>query len=656
NDTYYKYNMQESSYEWSTKDNELIVDLVPYQLIYISYKENDDPSLDDDETILVGVFRNEDEEIDDIEIEFDNDMLDVEVFVAIYLRHGDEEIYIHIEPAIDIPEDIYEEETISLTPIVPMKEDGKLIQSTLNMRKMMNKLNVSADDFEEALTDTDDDGEPLIDNAYLINGLPLRNPYEVRVGDYTPTEAESLSTGLLQVLRRNDLSETGNRYPGQDKSEVTSYTVTEEIAEEWYQDHLKEQTYLARGLFRTFGYYAGAYNAEAEDKMSLFYMNDEIKDGEFSALRQEEEEEEEEDNGVSHEDLINEASSYSGGFFSKRVTDTGGVSFSMEKLSMSYNFDISITTYEGTVRGEEGVTNKREQGYFHFSGTTISKKDDEGDRTNTQTEDSEGFDQLVLRVQKNKNEYQEMIITNYQQNFQISGKGFRNTLGSPADEHRIIIPYHVFRDIKFNEYVTIHEHSFALLAYAIKTVTIKWYERFAGIIIAGIICVATGGAGCGIAAFIIKAIVSIIITLVLEKLMEMIDSDILKLILQIVVLLVNMYMNGFDFEMLTVENYLQLATQVSSMALNAYSVHLAKEEAEKKKEEDAEERIEDRVGEYDSAMTLYPKADMSAHFSSAEMNSPEVLYRNLLGENLYNFDQFYDVDSQIELRKQVVPG
>ena len=338
-----------------------------------------------------------------------------------------------------------------------------------------------------------------------------------------------------------------------------------------------------------------------------------------------------------------------------RISIRGGSLFSIDELSMNYAFDIKIETISGTVRGEEGITDKRSQGYFHFSGTEISKKDDEGDRSYTETSDSDGSDKLIIRVQKNETEYQEMTITNYANVFAISGYGFRNTLGSPIAEHRILLPYDITDKLRFSEYVTVYEHSFTLLAYAIKTVVVKWYQRFMGVIIGAIMCL-MGPAGCAIGALLIQVVVAIAVTLLLEKLMEMIDSEILKLILQIIVALVQMYMGGFDFEMLTVENYLKLANQVSSMALNAYSVHMAKEEALRKREEEADERIGERTSEYESAMTLYPKADMSAHYSAEEMNSPETLYRELLGDNLYNFDQFYDVDSQIELRKQVVPG
>jgi len=653
NDIYFTYRMQESDYDWVTKTNELIVDLVPYKLEYISYKENDDPNIDDDETILVGTFVNADEEIEDIYIEFSNDVLDLKIFVVLYFRLNVDDFFIYIEDVDTIPEDIYFEEELSLTPIVPLKERGKIIPTTMNLRRMMNKLNVSSRDFEESLTERDDDGEPLIDNAYLVNGIPLRNPYEVRVGSYSPSEAEALSTGLLQILTKKGLSYTSDK-------NKTSYEVTEEVAEKWYQDHLKEQNYLARALFRTFGYYANAYDSEPVARKTIFYMGDEIIDGDFDATIDDRLIEPEcEEGDIECEEAMAADPDYvppSSRFFSPRSSSVGGVSFAMSKLDMSYNFDMSVKTYEGTVRGDEGVTNKREQGYLHFSGTLISVKDDEGDRTKTVTEDSEGFDKLVIRVQKNPTQYQEMIIINYQQKFNISGHGFKNKLGSPMGEHRIILPYHVLKDVKFNEYVTLYEHSFSLLAYAVKTVTIKWYERFIGVLIAIVVCIGSWGAGCGWAALIIKIVVSIAITLVLEKIAEMIDSDILKLILQMVIMLMQMYMGGFDFEMLTVENYLQLATQVSSMALNAYSIHIAKEEAMRKKEEEADERIGDRIEDYQSAMTLYPKADMSAHFSFMDVNGPETLYHNLLGENLYNFDQFYDIDSQIELRKQVVSG
>ncbi len=609
-----RFQLQLGTDPWSNKSSILTVGAIEYELTEVSYLENDDPFLPDDQTKIIGTFVNiiDDEDIYVMEIE--NNSLNINTMSVFYFHvlnpTDDDEWYIYLEEFATVPNSLFTNEDMVLTPIVALKEDNIIIGESLETKKMMNKLNVDGDDFQEMLENED------IDNAYLLQGLPLKNPYEIRVGFYTTTEAEALPTQLIQKMIK--YGETN--LPG-----GVSYNVTQELADEWYNDHLREQAYIARALFKSFAYYGGLITPGCTmPKMS--YVGDCVDDMSCT-----------DDNPFD-------------------IFGCKTVSFTDSALQMAYTFNISVKTHEGTVRGS-GITDRRSQGDLHFSGKVITVKDDEGDRSEYHTSDSEGYDKLVIKVQKNETQYQEMIITGYNNTFMISGRTFDNTLGSPQQEHRLLLPYFVTQDIRFVEYVTIYEHSFIVLAYAIEVVTIKWYKRFAGVFIAFALGIFTGGA---LIPALINLAIGMVVTVVVENIMEMIDSEILQFLVQVGIMLISAGMNGFDFTQLTAENYLRLADQVSSLALNSYSAHVAKEKAleerAKEREEQSEENITDKMENLESAMTVFPKADMGAHYSSTELNSPEALYSELLGDNLYNFEQFFNIDIQIETRKQVVTG
>ena len=144
----------------------------------------------------------------------------------------------------------------------------------------------------------------------------------------------------------------------------------------------------------------------------------------------------------------------------KYVSEASGsvVNLNMSQLNMSYRFNVDITTIPGELN--EGVDHKNRPIYAVSAITG-----------------SGGAAELVIKYQEIPGEYQEMTVTNYSQNFMISGHSFIAHLDSDPEEGRLIIPLDVLNDLRFRDYVSVHEHAFTLIAYAIETTTIKWYQH-----------------------------------------------------------------------------------------------------------------------------------------------------------------------------------
>lgn len=666
-----RYYLQRDGYDWTNSTNTLIHEGITYTLSYTSYKENDNPFLPDDTSIVVATFV--DSSDNELVLEFENAFGNNIVFTVTYSIIGSTDFYIYMAENTEELQYMYDTNFILMTPIITLKQDGKIVPEETDLRRMMNKLNISFSDFKESLEETDQDGEPLIDNAYIMNGLPLRNPYVYKPGLYSALDAERFPAALLIKMNKSKNSEEYIEYANWLISESTldfgevnssfyniynSFTgaITQEqiddgyllipsVADSWYNEHVREQAYLARGLFRTFARYSDLYDDECTDKMTTRYLGNCVKD---TLVLDEEGQPALDELG----NVINE----------KQISNT----FTIEKLDMSYTYDVQVETFEGTVRPE--ISDRKSQGDIIYSGKLLSVKDDDGKRTTTYTSDFDPpadpeeeqkvyvEDVLTIKVQINETQYQVMTITNYSQRFTISGRIFNNTLSSPVEEHRIALPYEILDEPRFTEYVTLYEHSFVMLAYAIKVVKIKWYERFAGIIIGALVCIFSGGAGCSLVSFVVSTIVGIAVSYVISIILEMVDSEILQLILGMAVSLAMMYLGGTDLSTLTAENYLKIATEISGKIYMNYQAEQAKIDAEIERIKQAEENIDEKIGMIDEANTLMPKAYMGAHFSSMDMYSPDAFYYQAYGETLFNFDHFYNVDAQIELRKQVTSG
>jgi len=517
-----------------------------------------------------------------------------------------ENIVYYLEEQENLPDDLIDTitEDVYMTPIITLKEDGELIQETANSKKMLSKLNISASDFHKTLSDTDDDGEPVIDNAYIITGLSTRNPYIVQAKGYDPKQAEDLPIKLIDMLMKEGLSEGS----GAD----TSYTVTEEIAEKFHKKYMKEEAYLARALFKTFAYYADNFDLSYTDKkLNPHYLGYCVND-------------------IDEQDIV---------FTSKTA------------IEQQYTFDIKVETFEGKVRPEEDI---KKQGTF-----SVVEKDninvyDDWREAFANTFTSNG-DVLTIKVQIAENLYQVMTISNYTCTFTISGHRFTLYLRDNKNEHRLVLPYFVLYKLRFNEFVTVYEHSLCLISYAIKTIVVDWYVRFIGVILTIVSCL-LGPAGCAVGQLIIDIVVSIVTTIVVEVIMEALQGTVLGLIFQIGLAIFQI--SGGSWAAFTAnftENFLKLAIQTSQIVGGFVEQKHMQEKAEREALKSSEEQIEERLDNLDGSTLIRP-TDKSVEYSFIDSKSPDAIIANMLGASLYNYDQFYGISEVLDRKVNVVSG
>jgi len=641
------YHLQNSGSSWSNRDK--ILDGNRH-LDYTSFKENGDPWEPNHHLHVVGRFTPVGGGAM-TSIEITNLYGSNAVFKVQYKRTGAEETewFLHLAYASSVPQGTTTTGALTLTPIIPLKEQGVVVPETKGMKKMLRKLNVDADAFEEMLYETDEQGEASIDNAYLMSALPMINPYEIFPKVYVGKEAEALPYALLKEAETQQINPYGvSGHTEGLTQEVNIYTITPKMSEDWYMDHLREQAYLARALFKTFAYYCGEFSPECEDIKNTGprYLGKCVNDFEGSVGPGKPPLED----GFSLHDLADRASNY------------GGFEVHKGSMSMIYNFSVSVKTYGGRVRPD--IKDKRSQGSFRYTGPMQTAKDKDGEREiyYMWTEEGSNIAELRIQVQIDETSYQEMVVTDYSNFIVVHGIAGSVTpaisvgMPFPAQENRLIIPYFVLYGVRFTEFVTVYEHSLCLMAYAQKVVVVKFWKKIIGVIIAAVICYFSSGTGCTFGVFIYQLIVGYLIGMLIQHIISMIDSEILKFVVQIIGWLIQLWMGGFDFSAMTTEVWLKLAVQVGTMAVKAYEAHEIKAAAGAEADRQAQERIEEKMSYGDSMMSVSPALDMSAHYSFTENISADAYINEALGSKLYNYDQYYDVDGEYELRKNVKSG
>ena len=312
------------------------------------------------------------------------------------------------------------------------------------------------------------------------------------------------------------------------------------------------------------------------------------------------------------------------------------VNLSMAELNMSYGFGVQISTIPGDMN--EGVDHKNRQLY---AVSTIT---------------GTGFNsQLTIKYQSVPGEYNLMVVSEYYQRFTISGHIYDAFFDSPPEEGRLIIPLEVLNDLSFRDYVPVHEHSFSLVAYAIETTVIKWYERVIGFVIGIILGVIFGPAGLTIWQLVVNAVVNAVIALGISLVLAAIDNPWITAIVGIIMVLYGQ-LGSLDLSALTFDNFLPVANSVIDGASGIYA-DMVKEELEALAKEAEEQAKEDK----ENMDKLKPGIDvgkimMDAMYSFEDATNASLWLENQLGTELFNFDQYYNVTKEVEVRKQVVSG
>ena len=653
-----KYFQSKSEYDYNLKDRRLFIGGTQYVYSHMSYLEDDDPYTPDDKTQIVGHFFAYNSLYPDhrnevfFDIQFPNiygkeDTVEITYARSIFDKH----YYIYLDFKKNVPAGIYNLDEYEITPITTLQEFGLLAENSDQHRQMLNEFGVTQRDFEETLAETDDDGESAIDNAYMMNSLSILNPYEIEARTYQSSEAQYLPSAFLEWLPSSAFEEPvvegeeeapleeGTDFTAELESSIdtTTVIVTAEDSQRWYDKHFKEQAYLARGLFKTFAYYADAINLDVlnSEKFSLIYIG----------------------NSVADIESVNSGSEITN-FYSKIIktgdawkTSDVDITIEQQRLRMQYGYDISIETKTGRVRPD--VKDSRAQGNFHYSGRMHSVLDDDGDRDYWTTDDNEeiGYDVLKIQVQKTADTYQEMTITNYRADYDLGPHGFAVGPGAPGTMNRIPLPYFVLKEVKFREYVTISDHSFNIFIFAYKKVPFDWAGFVIKIVLTVLLCMT--GAGCTVAVALWQVAQMILIDIAMSYLLDLVDAEILA-ILQFAYQAYQMSQGDFSATMSS-ENYLKLATQVSGLVTKAMQIQQAGD-IDSIKEAEASSAIDDKISTVDDGLHASTTAIMTAHNSFQNSTSPEIFYAGMYGEGLFNFEQYYAIDAEIERRKQIVSG
>lgn len=129
---------------------------------------------------------------------------------------------------------------------------------------------------------------------------------------------------------------------------------------------------------------------------------------------------------------------------------SGNINISISKLSMTYKFSMVKNIVVGSI-GAPGTYVRVQSG----TGAEIV---------------------MSLRFQGDTNEYKELVISGFEQNYTISGHAFTAYLDSTGGYCRLAIPLGLLNSLPYKKFVWIYERSLCMLGYATETVEVKWYE------------------------------------------------------------------------------------------------------------------------------------------------------------------------------------
>lgn len=700
--------LEKNGYNWSSKRNELIIvtqdedgnDVeTKYTRMDVKYKgENPDPNIPDNIDTIEATFTVVDDDtvpayIIDIPNEFKEDTMYVE-----YYRNTNEsdplevrEEFYHFIIQRQGYDRLFISKDLVVTPIVPLKEEGTfricsgpggkatnsgstntgdstggLIsnifsggiqnQSCANLKpgnnkysdlleasgiqessaaydackkgqecgktavsEYLDKYGIDPIDIIESLEETDDDGEPIVDNAYIMTGLKVIDPYDITPGTYDSSEVQNLPPKFMKKA-----------IPSPDGSKQT---LTPEACEWWKRKNKRFRHSYARILYKTLSEYgSGTVNISLAGAQMMFTID---FDEEL------------------HEGILPEAV--------QEITSYGNTP-TRSVVNTRYALIYEDTEKKNQAKQDFHDRLDNADGFF---GTSLELK--------------YGGPRYLksIKMQVDANHYKIINIYELREEVRISGQWFllfgdgRWTSDSDKDDEnkgvgkkypRLLVPNDLHNHVNFTEYVLMKEYGMHFMLYSEKTIVIKWWKKFIGLVIGLIICFASYGTACGWVQVIINWVIAYAVSYVLELILAEIDSPILKGIIRFVVGIVTALATGqLDLTQFTSEAFLSLASSATSIAVNtAQEIAMleAKEQQELEMEQDAGDAISEGISEYENLDILPPEVilatDKSVHYSFLETHGPKALFDQQ--EMMFNYDALYDVSGAIDLRVQVRSG
>jgi hypothetical protein len=197
----------------------------------------------------------------------------------------------------------------------------------------------------------------------------------------------------------------------------------------------------------------------------------------------------------------------------------GSENFNMrfDQLSMRYSFNLTKDLVQGNI-GAVGTYTKSivNRPYTAFRQEGYSMSTEDGTIIYSGTNKTYDKYVMVLKYQISENSYRLIEVENFKQDYTVSGHSFSTDLQTTGGYLRLIIPIEIIRSLRYKDWVVVHEHSLCMLAFAIETVEVKWYETkaFANLIkiVAIVFMVLTLVSGTFITGFVAEMFATVVAT------------------------------------------------------------------------------------------------------------------------------------------------
>lgn len=323
--------------------------------------------------------------------------------------------------------------------------------------------------------------------------------------------------------------------------------------------------------------------------------------------------------------------------FDTATEGSGTVTISMARLSMTYRFTMDKTIMQGQVQ-PVGMYSKE------LTGTT-----------------------MTMIYQGSAAEYKQIVISGYTQEYTISGERLQTGLDGSAEYSRILLPIDVLNGLRYREFTEVYERSLCMLGFSTETVEIKWYETGAfGVvlkIVAIVITIISWGAASGFAALLwamattvaIAVIVGIVVRWGIRQGNAL--GYAVALIATVLGAMAGTGNNGFA----SATAWLKLAGGILNTMNQAIQFKtnelLMKGEEELKeigeKYDDVTDKLKEIEDEYEIVTSMNFNM-LQACEASGELMDSNTYVELMLGKFAMNYEQLYDIDYEIDRRKNVL--
>jgi len=501
----------------------------------------------------------------------------------------------------------------------------------------LNKYGIEPKEIIDALDEKDDDGEEIVDNAYIMTGLKILDPYDIEPGTYKSSEVQNYPPKLMKKAESNP--------------DGSKYTFSKETCDWWRKKNKIKRHAYARLLYKTLSDYGSGNASISLAGAKMLYKLDM--------------EEEELTEGILPGSIIETENVY--GEIERRVNIRYAMVYEdKDKKNQAHQ------EYED--RKQEKTKDDIEGGDDSYNGWDSIDKN-----VRKKNQDKYDYPKYLrsIEIQVDANHYRKLHVYEFREEVYISGQWFllfgngEWTSDSDSDDEnkgegkkypRLLVPNHLHLHVNFTEYTIMKEYGMHFMLYSEKTIKVKWWKKFIGLFIGLIMCFASYGSSCGFIQVIINWAISYVVSYILELVLSSIDSPLMRMIVQMGMAMVGMLVNiGFDITSLTSEAFLDLASNLSKIAFNTYQQMEAEKLAEQRKLEmeiEAGENIDEMISNYEENTKIPAEVvlatDKSVHYSFMDAHNPDVLYNKM--EQMYNYDSLYDVEGSVELRKQVKNG